>query len=133
MTLTPCYCINLRNAAAAVSEIYDSHLKAFGLTVRQYSLLTCLGQIGEASTTYLADYVCLDRTSVVRLIKPLLERELIEDLAESGKRDRRLHLSQKGKDLLEQAKPEYKKAHHEIENKLGKENLESIMNMFEVL
>lgn len=133
MTLTRCYCINLRNAAAAVSDIYDSYLKPFGLTVRQYSLLTCLGQIGEASTTYLADYVSLDRTSVVRLIKPLLERGLIEDLAESGKRDRRLHLSRKGKDLLEQAKPEYKKAHHEIENKLGKENLTSIMNILEVL
>ena len=64
MTLTRCYCINLRNAAAAVSDIYDSYLKPFGLTVRQYSLLTCLGQIGEASTTYLADYVSLDRTFV---------------------------------------------------------------------
>lgn len=133
MTLTPCYCINLRNAASVVSDIYDSHLKAFGLTVRQYSLLTCLGQIGEASTTYLAEYVSLDRTSVVRLIKPLLERGLIEDLAESGKRDRRLHLSEKGKELLEQAKPEYKKAHHEIEDKLGKHNLKLIMNMLEVL
>ena len=133
MTLTPCYCINLRSAASVVSDIYDSHLKAFGLTVRQYSLLTCLGQIGEASTTYLAEYVSLDRTSVVRLIKPLLERGLIEDLAESGKRDRRLHLSEKGKELLEQAKPEYKKAHHEIEDKLGKHNLELIMNMLEVL
>ena len=133
MTLTRCYCINLRNASAAVSNIYDSYLKPFGLTVRQYSLLTYLGQIGEASTTYLADYVSLDRTSVVRLIKPLLERGLIIDLAESGRRDRRLHLSQKGKELLEQAKPEYIKAHHEIENKLGKENLESMMNMLEVL
>ena len=133
MTLTPCYCINLRNATSVVSDIYDSHLKAFGLTVRQYSLLTCLGQIGEASTTYLAEYVSLDRTSVVRLIKPLLERGLIEDLAESGKRDRRLHLSEKGKELLEQAKPEYKKAHHEIEEKLGKHNLELVMKMLEVL
>ena len=39
----------------------------------------------------------------------------------------------KGKELLEQAKPEYKKAHHEIEDKLGKHNLKLIMNMLEVL
>ena len=133
MTLTPCYCINLRNAAAAVSEMYDAQLKPFGLTVRQYSLLTCLGFIGEATTTYLADYVTLDRTTVVRLIRPLQVRGLIEDLAEKGKRDHRLCLSEKGRELLEQAKPAYKKAHHQIEEKLGKGNLEKLMSMLEVM
>ena len=75
MKLSNCYCINLRNASGIIAKIYDEHLAPYGITVRQYSMMKNLERLGEASVTELAEYIELERTSVVRMLRPLTERE----------------------------------------------------------
>lgn len=133
MKLSSCYCINLRNASGMVAKIYDEHLAPYGITVRQYSMMRNLDYLGEASVTALAEQIGLDRTSVVRMLKPLTDREYILDKAASGKRDRRLVLSDTGKRLIEEATPAWQTAQKEIEDKIGKENIKLMMQIIEML
>lgn len=133
MKLSNCYCINLRNASGIIAKIYDEHLAPYGITVRQYSMMKNLERLGEASVTELAEYIELERTSVVRMLRPLTEREYILDMADSGKRNRRLVLSDLGKKVITEATPAWQAAQNEIEEKLGKENIEAMMRMIEVL
>lgn len=133
MRISPCYCITLRNAANLISKIYDNHLEPFDLTIRQYSLLINVGRLGSANITTLSDYTNLDRTSLVRMLRPLLKKELIEDTAGNGKRDRNIRLTDNGRLLLAKAAPAWQMAQDEIEIKLGKENLDNLIEMFKML
>lgn len=133
MKISPCYCITLRNASNAISKIYDQQLEPFNLTIRQYSLLINVGRIGSANMTTISDITSLDRTSLVRMLRPLLDRGLIEDSAGKGKRDRCIRLTDSGRALLAEAKPAWQAAQDEIEAKLGKENIDRLMDMIKML
>jgi hypothetical protein len=44
---TPCLCHTLRQAARAVSRLYDDELRAVGLRTTWYTLLRIISQSGE--------------------------------------------------------------------------------------
>lgn len=133
MKSTPCYCINLRNAANAATKIYDAHLQPYGITIRQYSLLKNLGAMGCASVTGLAGNVGLDRTSVVRIIRPLLQLGLIEDKSAKGARDKLLCLTKNGEDLVCLARNAWEAAQEDIEGRIGKDNMSWFVELLEAL
>ena len=79
-----CYCITLRRAAQAISDLYDAHMAVIGITVNQYSLLSKLGHYPNCSVSELAEYARLERTTVVRALKPLTAKGWIKDLSDEG-------------------------------------------------
>jgi len=128
----PCYCINLRRAAGCVSSIYDSHLAEVDLTVNQYSLLRNIQQMVSCTAGELAEQVGLERTTIVRMLKPLTERELIGD-TEAESRSRRFQLTEAGEALLERSLPLWRSAQTEIEDRIGKEELKTLISIFDRL
>ena len=95
-----CYCTNLRRSANAMSEFYDSALKEAELTISQYYLLVNLSRLGKANITHWSEQVGLDRSTMVRNIKPLQSRGLIEGTEGHGKT---FALSEKGRHALDTA------------------------------
>jgi DNA-binding MarR family transcriptional regulator len=85
-----CYCVSFRRAAKAITGYYDRILLSSGITLAQYSLLINLFKIAPCSTSVLAKAMKLERTTLVRNIKPLVAVGLIQDLAKEGERDRQL-------------------------------------------
>ena len=79
-----CHCIQLRRAASRVTERYDMALAPAGLTVGQYSLLAHLERLEPVSVSRLAEELELERTTLVRTLKPVLARQLVADAAEPG-------------------------------------------------
>ncbi len=126
-----CHCINIRRAANRISKFYDNTLKAIGLSVNQYSLLINLSRLERSNITTLANYVDLERTTLVRTIKPLIEKQFIEDIAIEGKRDRELVLTEKGWEKVRQGEILWTKAQNEIENRIGKENIKLLYEILE--
>ena len=124
-----CHCITIRRATNAMTDYYDAALRELNLTTSQYSLLKNLYRLETASTSELAEHVNLDRSTLVRNLKPLLERELIVDLAQEKARNHKFMVSAKGFALLEEANPRWEKAQEEIKAYLGKENAEMFMEM----
>ncbi|WP_026882193.1 MarR family winged helix-turn-helix transcriptional regulator [Clostridium akagii] len=124
-----CNCINLRRASQAITEVYDEMLSESGIKVSQYLLLNNINKLGPISVSNLALEIRLDRTTIVRNIKPLEEKGFIIDMANKGTRSRQLKLTDKGFEVLEKATPLWLAAQNFIEQYLGKEE----MNTFTVL
>lgn len=115
----PCYCINLRRSAFATTDYYDRILKPSGLTLTQYSLLKTINSMEGCSVTSLANSLKLERTTVVRNLKPLISNNYIEDKASKGKRNRKIYLTESGKNILAESHLLWEKAQNELEHIFG--------------
>lgn len=124
-----CYCINLRRAALAVTKHYDCALKSTGLSANQFSLLINLSRMKSASVSKLAIQVGLERTTLVRTLKPLLSRRLVSDTSAQTERDRKLQITQEGWRVIEIALPRWEQTQKELENKLGAENIPVFLHL----
>jgi DNA-binding MarR family transcriptional regulator len=123
-----CFCIGFRRAARAVTVYYDRILFSSGLTINQYSLLVNLYKIAPCSTTSLAKKIKLERTTLIRTIKPLVDAGLIQDLSEAGKRNRQLTVTRTGLATLKAARKLWEKAQTGLVKYVGKAELKKLMN-----
>ena len=123
-----CHCVVFRRAARAVTAYYDRIMLDSGITINQYSLLINLLRTAPCSTTSLAKTMKLDRTTLIRNIKPLVEKGLIQDLSEEGERDRQLTVTSKGVETLEIAQKLWEKAQAGLKTHIGKDSFEGLMN-----
>ena len=128
-----CHCIQLRRAASRVTERYDMALAPAGLTVGQYSLLAHLERLEPVSVSRLAEELELERTTLVRTLKPVLARQLVADAAEPGRRSRALMLTGEGRTLLEQARPLWRAAQEDVERRLGEGGIAALEALLERL
>lgn len=104
-----------------------------GLTVGQYSLLAHLERLEPVSVSRLAEELELERTTLVRTLKPVLARQLVADAAEPGRRSRALTLTGEGRTLLEQARPLWRAAQEDVERRLGEGGIAALEALLERL
>ncbi len=128
-----CYCMNLRRAANAVTDYYDAVLKDLGVSVSQFSLLLNLARMETANTSELAERVNLDRSTLVRNLKPLLERGLILDFAIEGARSHKFAVSETGQALLEKGIPQWEHAQETVKDYLSPEDTETLLRLLRKL
>ncbi len=119
-------CFAVRQAARHLSQLYERHLSAAGVTPTQFSILGALGAAvaagGEASLTMvqLSRTMVMERTTLVRALRPLLRGALVEDLAAASDcRRRRLALTQAGRERLREANVHWRAAQDEFERRFG--------------
>jgi len=120
---TGCHCLKMRRSAENVINFYDTVLMPSRLTSRQYSLLFAINKLGTCNVRELAQYTLLDRSTLARSLKPLLQAGYIEDKKNAGARDSVLVLTSKGEKNYQQAAELWHSAQRQIENKVGRENL----------
>jgi len=125
-----CYCINLRRVANAITSMYDKCLEPIGLSVNQFSLLRNIDHLKTCSVSDLAVYIGLERTTLVRTLKPLFVQGLIEDVSDETTRNREIEITQKGKLLLLQGVPLWEKAQSKIETKLDSNQILALSDIF---
>lgn len=125
-----CYCTNLRRSASTLSDIYDACLRPAGVTVAQYYLLINLSRLGSANITHWAQRVGLDRSTMVRNIKPLQARNYVETTEGRGKV---FTLTPEGKHVLELAFSLWEQAQEKILNTLGNDDAQALLRISEKL
>ena len=121
-----CYCTNLRRSANAISDFYDEELKETGLTISQYYLLMNLQRLKNANITHWAEFVGLDRSTMVRNIKVLQSRCFIVPAEGHGKT---FKLSETGEKALNNAVPIWNTAQKKMEAFLGEDDSEAILRI----
>ena len=89
----------------------------------QFALLRHLKMLGTVNVSTLADKIRLDRTTLVRTLKPLEEAALVKDVSLPGKRNRELCLTEKGQEVYLGAERLWDDAQRHTEEELGGENL----------
>lgn len=108
-----------------MTALYDKQFEALGISVTQYSLLSNIKELGPCNVSDLAIYVDLERTTVVRTLKPLFQKGWIRDVSSKDERNRKIIVTEKGDILLGQAEDIWHHVQEEIQNRIGKEDLEN--------
>lgn len=130
---TSCHCLKIRRSAENVIHFYDNVLVSSGLTARQYSLLYAISTLQSCNVRELSEAALLDRSTLARSLKPLLQAGYIEDNKRAGARDSKLALTEKGEEIYLQAKELWNTAQKQFEQKIGRENIEVMENLFVLL
>lgn len=118
-----CTCARLRRLTRRITAVYDRELAAAGLRVTQYSLLATLrreaGSAGMAMSV-LAERMDMDRTTLTRNLKPLMDQGLAALVSDpQDARVRRARLTEAGAAALDAARPHWLRAQQEVNRTLG--------------
>jgi len=123
---SPCNCLNIRRASQAITEIYNEFLLPSNLKISQFSLLKHINQLEPVSVSDLAVIIRLDRTTLVRNLKPLERSGFVEDISTETARNRQLRLTDKGIETYKYAEKLWNKAQSFLEGYLGKDNIDTL-------
>ena len=115
---TECYCTQFRRSANALTRIYDDELRPVGLKISQVSLLRGLSRLGEASLTEVASEVSLDKTTISRNIKIMIDAGWVEILSQEDARVKIARLSQAGIRKLAESDVYWRRAQQRIEKEV---------------
>lgn len=116
-----CSCTNMRRAARAVTRFYDEMLTPSGLKTTQYSLLSHLQRLGPLSMNALSAAIRLERTTLVRNLKPLESMGLVAVAAGKGPKAGSVRLTEDGGKTLALAAPYWRQAQEHLQTLLTKE------------
>jgi DNA-binding MarR family transcriptional regulator len=114
-----CYALAARKKARYLTRLYDARLAPVELSISQFSILSLLQEHGRLKLVELAEMLVMERTSLVRALKPLqLAHYVVAESADSGRAQQML-LSAEGRDKVAQATPLWLAAQAEFEAEVG--------------
>jgi DNA-binding MarR family transcriptional regulator len=102
-----CVCSTLRAASRHISQLYDDALAPLGLSITSYSLLVKIDNLGTPSMNELAEAAVMDRSTLSRNLKPLLDLKAIGVKAGADRRRKEFSLTSAGRALLNAAYPRW--------------------------
>jgi DNA-binding MarR family transcriptional regulator len=119
-----CLCLHVQRAARRLARRFDEALRPVGLTNGQFSLLISLNRPEPPAMGPVARLLAMDRTTLTAALKPLERRGLVVvGVGVEDRRNRRLSLTQAGRDLLAEAVPIWQRTHAAVEAGLDAEGL----------
>jgi DNA-binding MarR family transcriptional regulator len=117
-----CNCFAIRQAARFVSQMYERHVSQAGVTAAQFTLLAAIHRRPGVTMAELADAMVMERTTLVRALKPLQRDRLVTATQQDAStRAVALNLSDAGKKTLDKASLLWRDAQKEFEEKFGRE------------
>lgn len=122
-----CTCARLRRLTRRMTTLYDRELAPTGLRLTQYSLLATLrreGKDGGIAVSNLAAVMDMDRTTLTRNLRLLLDQGLLELSADpADARVRRALITTKGEAVFVNAVPYWRTAQDLVNRTLGESNV----------
>lgn len=115
-----CICLHTRMAARAVTRAYNAALKGTGLEVTEFTLLAALSTDEAPSISVLADQLAFERTTLVRNLRSLVEKGLVEPRKGAGRAMRHV-LTAEGWRMLETGLPMWKETQERLEGALAED------------
>lgn len=114
-----CSCHRLRKAARRITQIYDRHLAAAGLTANQHGLLTELARSGPLAMGRLSALLGMDASTLTRNLRPLAARGFVATARARDGRAREVRLTEAGAERLAAALKPWRAAERAVIRALG--------------
>lgn len=124
-TQSVCTCFRMRKLARLMSQRYDQALAPAGLNLNQYSILRRTGGQGRPLGE-IARELGMDRSTLSRDLKPLVQANWIETVPGVDARQRRLRITAEGQRAIERAQPLWRQAQDAIDQGLGAEGIAAL-------
>lgn len=126
-----CVCFNLRWVSRAISKFFVAELHHHGLLPTQTPILAALAGRPSAHMAELSDWLAMDRTTLLRNLRPL-ERDGFVEISNKGRGQKvSLSLTVKGRAALQNFLPDWQVAQQKIVETLGKDRWTEIIRDLE--
>ena len=113
-----CACATVRRASRAVTQLYDSWLRAHGFEGPQFALLAMLDRVGECNQTTMGHRFDLDKTTLSRNLKLLMQKGWVDVGTGPDARERRVRLTPAGRRRLAAARPAWQQAQDQLRSSM---------------
>src|SRR5205823_11192940 len=122
-----CVCFNLRWVTRAVTQFFDAEMRRHGIRPTQGSVLAVLMAKDSWTMAELSDWLGMDRTTLVRNLRPLQRDGLVQ--AGGGGRGRLVEraITAKGRKQIEKLTPAWKSAQSAVVKTLGEKRWSAIL------
>lgn len=126
-----CVCFNLRWVTRAVTQFFDAEMRRHGIRPTQWSILAALNARKSWSMAELSDWLGMERTTLVRNLRPLQRDGLVE--ADGGGRGRlvELAITAKGRKQMDELRPAWRAAQKAVVKTLGKKRWSAVVSDLE--
>jgi DNA-binding MarR family transcriptional regulator len=128
-----CACLNLRKAARAITQVYDSAIEPSGMRATQFSVLQTISLSDGAPMMRVARLLGMDRTTLTRNLAPLEREGWVRSEPGPDRRERTLALTRSGRAALERAKPLWQAAQTKIVARIGAAQWEALRGGLDAL
>ena len=122
-----CHCLVSRQMARHVSRIYDRHLAPTGINAGELAILEFVANAGTIGVSDLATLMFLERTTLLRNLKPLIEAGYLETARDPAQKKRHtVSLTETGERKRTEAHPLWLAAQDEFEREAGQQRAKDV-------
>lgn len=122
-----CACFNFRKASRSVTQLFDQILAPTGLRSTQLVILITTQLLGHSSIARLARELVMDRSTLTRNLKPLMNLGLLR-FSQDGGKQKAVELTVEGQAALLRAAPYWNQAQTQLVDRFGQESWNRIMS-----
>ena len=122
-----CACFNFRKASRSVTQLFDQILAPTGLRSTQLVILITTQLLGQSSIARLARELVMDRSTLTRNLKPLMNLGLLR-FSQDGGKQKAVELTVEGQAALLRAAPYWNQAQTQLVDRFGQESWNRIMS-----
>lgn len=123
-----CICFNLRRVTRKVTQFYDAQMRRHGIRPTQGSILLPLNAKKSWTMAELSDRLGMDRTTLVRNLRPLRRDGLVRAVDSGGRGGRvELTITEKGRKKVQEALPSWRSAQSAAVGTLGEKRWSAIL------
>ncbi len=123
----------LLHAREATLKPFRQELDDIGLTVQQWRVVRVLAEGKPCCATELAERCVLMPPSLSRILKTLTERGLIERVADTDARRRRVQITEEGRAKYNAMSQKAAGIYEDLEDKFGTEKMETLLDLLNEL
>ena len=120
-----CLLFQLGLARKKVQRKYEEYLASVGLNPSYIYVMEVVNDCGPCSLTAIAEYLELERPTVSHLLARMERDGFIQRLPGDERRSMKVHVTDKGKQILEEALQGLRQADKSLDSELGG-NLDSV-------
>lgn len=133
---SPCTAFKVRSLSRRITQLYDETIAPSGLRSTQFSLLANARRSRGAaapSVTELAEALSMDRTTLTRNLRPLVQAGLVALRSGSDARSKAVVVTEAGEQAFRQARELWKLAQRRVRGIGGLQTVERLETLVETM
>lgn len=117
--LEQCALFDIHRLSRVLTGMYNQHMRETGMTMAQFALLRNIAAMAPAGITQIATAMLMDRTSLTRLIEPLIAKGLLDTQPGEDRRVRNVIITQEGLNAVHGSESAWQHAQRELLELVG--------------